>query len=160
MAPRKDFFPVLVLTLPFLQLKKLTGTSRKHISLKIPIPFGTGRFPTFMRSCLLLSGPFHCTMTLPRSNKNTSPTLKLSQLTSTYRIKGGVWAQKGRKRSRPIAMRGQEGTMSLLNLPGPSSTYGSSRACYSILLYFIVLLTVVSPSWALHSKEGQQLNLI
>ena len=40
---------------------------------------------TFRRSPLLLSGPFHWTMTFPRSSRKTSPRLKLSQLISTCR---------------------------------------------------------------------------
>lgn len=38
---------------------------------------------TLRRSPLLLSGPFHWMMTIPRSSKKTSPLLKLSQLIST-----------------------------------------------------------------------------
>lgn len=39
---------------------------------------------TLSFSCLLLLGPFHWTMVLPMSNRNTSPRLKLSQLISTW----------------------------------------------------------------------------
>ncbi len=39
---------------------------------------------TLSFSCLLLLGPFHWTMVLPMSNKNTSPRLKLCQLISTW----------------------------------------------------------------------------
>ena len=59
---------------------------------------------TFSLSCLLLLGPFHWTMVLPTSNRNTSPRLKLSQDISTWNRRHRL-NSRGPGRRRPSGAR-------------------------------------------------------